>query len=94
MLALNGEKDTQVPPTENLLAIEEALREGGNPDVTAEVLPGLNHLFQTAVTGSPAEYAGIEETFSPAALGEDRRLDPREGRNSIDRPDASAAPRG
>ena len=68
VLALNGEKDTQVPPTENLLAIEEALREGGNPDVTAEVLPGLNHLFQTAVTGSPAEYAGIEETFSPAAL--------------------------
>jgi fermentation-respiration switch protein FrsA (DUF1100 family) len=68
VLALNGEKDTQVPPAENLLAIEEALREGGNPDVTAEVLPGLNHLFQTAVTGSPSEYAGIEETFSPQAL--------------------------
>ncbi|MEK6255415.1 MAG: alpha/beta fold hydrolase, partial [Gemmatimonadales bacterium] len=68
VLALNGEKDTQVPPTENLLPVEEALREGGNPDVTAEVLPGLNHLFQTAETGVPAEYAGIEETFSPAAL--------------------------
>jgi fermentation-respiration switch protein FrsA (DUF1100 family) len=68
VLALNGEKDTQVPPTENLLPVEEALREGGNPDVTAEVLPGLNHLFQTAETGVPSEYAGIEETFSPAAL--------------------------
>jgi fermentation-respiration switch protein FrsA (DUF1100 family) len=68
VLALNGEKDTQVPPAENLLAIEEALREGGNPDVTVEVLPGLNHLFQTAVTGAPSEYAGIEETFSPDAL--------------------------
>jgi fermentation-respiration switch protein FrsA (DUF1100 family) len=68
VLALNGEKDTQVPPTENLLPVEEALREGGNPDVTAEVLPGLNHLFQTAETGVPAEYAGIEETLSPAAL--------------------------
>ena len=68
VLALNGEKDTQVPPTENLLPVEEALLEGGNPDVTAEVLPGLNHLFQTAETGVPAEYAGIEETFSPAAL--------------------------
>jgi len=68
VLALNGEKDTQVPPTENLLPVEEALREGGNLDVTAEILPGLNHLFQTAETGSPTEYAGIEETFSPAAL--------------------------
>lgn len=68
VLALNGEKDTQVPPTENLLPVEEALLEGGNPDVSAEVLPGLNHLFQTAETGLPTEYAGIEETFSPAAL--------------------------
>ncbi len=68
VLALNGEKDTQVPPTENLLPVEKALRDGGNPDVTAEVLPGLNHLFQTSETGAPAEYAGIEETFSPEAL--------------------------
>jgi hypothetical protein len=28
----------------------------------------LNHLFQTAKTGSPAEYAQIEETISPVAL--------------------------
>ena len=31
-------------------------------------LPGLNHLFQTAPTGSPNEYASIEETMSPVAL--------------------------
>lgn len=31
-------------------------------------LPGLNHLFQTAKTGSPMEYAQIEETMSPVAL--------------------------
>ncbi len=68
VLALNGEKDTQVPAAENLGPVEDALREGGNRDVTAEVLPGLNHLFQTAETGSPTEYAGIEETMSPAAL--------------------------
>jgi len=68
VLALNGEKDTQVPPAANLPAVEKALIEGGNGDVTAEVLPGLNHLFQTATTGAPAEYAGIEETMSPAAL--------------------------
>ena len=68
VLALNGEKDTQVPPSQNFGPVEAALREGGNPDVTAEVLPGLNHLFQTAETGSPTEYAGIEETMSPLAL--------------------------
>jgi fermentation-respiration switch protein FrsA (DUF1100 family) len=68
VLVLNGEKDTQVPPNENLLPVEHALRDGGNPDVTAEILPGLNHLFQTAETGAPAEYVGIEETMSPVAL--------------------------
>jgi hypothetical protein len=31
-------------------------------------LPGLNHLFQHATTGSPNEYATIPETFSPEAL--------------------------
>ena len=31
-------------------------------------LPGLNHLFQTAKNGSPAEYGQIEETMSPVAL--------------------------
>jgi hypothetical protein len=31
-------------------------------------MPGLNHLFQTAQTGSPTEYPKIEETMSPAAL--------------------------
>ena len=29
---------------------------------------GLNHLFQTAETGSISEYAKIEETISPTAL--------------------------
>jgi hypothetical protein len=31
-------------------------------------MPGLNHLFQRATTGSPTEYGDIPETFSPAAL--------------------------
>jgi hypothetical protein len=31
-------------------------------------LPGLNHLFQTAPTGAPGEYADIEETIAPLAL--------------------------
>ena len=68
VLAINGEKDLQVPPSQNLPAIRKALEAGGNKDVEVDELPGLNHLFQTAKTGSPSEYAGIEETISPVAL--------------------------
>ncbi|MEZ4422486.1 MAG: alpha/beta hydrolase [Gemmatimonadota bacterium] len=68
VLAVNGAKDLQVPSRANLDAIAEALLAGGNADVTTRVLPGLNHLFQTAGTGSPAEYTQIEETVAPAAL--------------------------
>ena len=66
ILALNGTKDGQVPPEQNLPAIRAATR--GNPDVTIQELPGLNHLFQTAKTGAVGEYADIEETVAPSAL--------------------------
>ena len=68
VLAIIGEKDLQVPPKENLTAIEEALVAGGNQNFVVQELPGLNHLFQTAQRGSPDEYAKIEETISPLAL--------------------------
>ncbi|MBM4116755.1 alpha/beta hydrolase [bacterium] len=68
VLALIGEHDLQVPPDQNLPAIEQALREGGNRDAEVRELPGLNHLFQPSETGNPAEYATIETTFAPAAL--------------------------
>jgi len=68
VLAINGSKDLQVPPKENLPAIKAALAKGGNKDVTTKELPGLNHLFQECKTGSPSEYASIEQTFSPTAL--------------------------
>jgi fermentation-respiration switch protein FrsA (DUF1100 family) len=68
LLAINGSLDLQVPPKENLQAIEKALIFGGNSSYTIEELPGLNHLFQEAVTGSPVEYGKIEQTIAPAAL--------------------------
>jgi pimeloyl-ACP methyl ester carboxylesterase len=68
VLAIDGEKDLQVSPKQNLPKIEAALREGGNKDFTIRELPGLNHLFQTATKGTPDEYAKIEETISPTAL--------------------------
>lgn len=68
VLAINGELDLQVPPKQNLPAIRQALKAGDNKDFTITEVPGVNHLFQTAQTGSPAEYARIEETLSPVAL--------------------------
>ncbi len=69
VLAIDGEKDLQVPP-ENLIAIKTALEKGGNKNVTTKLFPNLNHLFQDCKTGLPSEYSEIEETFSPAALAE------------------------
>ncbi|HWF01873.1 MAG TPA: alpha/beta fold hydrolase [Caulobacteraceae bacterium] len=67
VLALNGSKDLQVPPDQNLSALRMALAD--NPRAEVVELPGLNHLFQTAATGAPAEYGQIEETMAPAAMG-------------------------
>ncbi len=68
VLALIGEKDLQVPARVNLEAIKKALSQAGNKNFKVMELPGLNHLFQAAQTGSPSEYANIEETMSPKML--------------------------
>lgn len=68
VLAVNGEKDLQVPPNENLTSIKNALEKGGNSEVTAIEFAGLNHLFQESTTGAPSEYGTIEQTFAPIAL--------------------------
>jgi len=68
VLAINGEIDLQVPPKENLAAIDKALREAGNRHVTIKEFPGLNHLFQRASIGTPSEYAKISETINPEVL--------------------------
>jgi pimeloyl-ACP methyl ester carboxylesterase len=68
VLAMCGQLDLQVPPKENLSAMEEALKAGGNSNCTIKEFPGLNHLFQKSQTGAISEYAKIEETMAPAAL--------------------------
>ncbi|WP_337871918.1 alpha/beta hydrolase [Ignavibacterium sp.] len=68
VLALNGEKDLQVPPKENLPAIEYALKHGGNNKYLIKELAGLNHLFQISKYGTIGEYGVIEETISPSVL--------------------------
>jgi len=68
VLAITGEKDVQCSPEENLTAIEASLKRAGNRNYMIKVMPGLNHLFQTAESGSPYEYEQIPEIISPDAL--------------------------
>ncbi len=58
----------QVSAKENVAAISDALRAGGNMHFTVLELPGLNRAFQTAETGMELEYSKIEETISPMVL--------------------------
>jgi pimeloyl-ACP methyl ester carboxylesterase len=66
ILALIGEKDLQVPPDQNIPALRAAL--ASDPKATVAELPGLNHLFQMAVTGGVGEYGEIAETMAPSVL--------------------------
>jgi fermentation-respiration switch protein FrsA (DUF1100 family) len=68
VLVLNGEKDLQVPPAQNLPPIRRALETAGNNNFEIVELSGLNHLFQEAKTGAIGEYAEIEQTMSPVAM--------------------------
>ncbi len=68
VLALNGSKDLQVTPKENLSLFKSLAELSGNQNVTTLELPNLNHLFQECETGSPSEYGKIEQTFSPEVL--------------------------
>ncbi len=68
VLALDGGKDLQVPPKEDLQIIKKSLEKGGNKNFEIKEFPNLNHLFQPAKTGSPLEYSKIEETISPSVL--------------------------
>jgi fermentation-respiration switch protein FrsA (DUF1100 family) len=68
VLAINGDKDVQVPSSENLAAIENALQAGGNEHHEIVELSGLNHLLQKCRTGLVSEYPTIKECMSPVAL--------------------------
>lgn len=70
VLAINGEKDTQVDYKSNLSAIESALIEGGNIKYEIKTYPNLNHLFQESNTGEIDEYVKIEQTISTKVLSD------------------------
>jgi dipeptidyl aminopeptidase/acylaminoacyl peptidase len=58
VLILTGSNDQQAAPAQ--VALEEAaFKSGGNKDVTARVIPGLNHLFAEDSDGFPGNYAKL-----------------------------------
>ncbi|MDE6160419.1 MAG: alpha/beta hydrolase [Muribaculaceae bacterium] len=63
LLAINGDKDTQVDAKSNLAVIARLVRKA-----EAVAMPSLNHLMQHADTGEVAEYGEIHETISPDVL--------------------------
>ncbi|RYD62569.1 MAG: alpha/beta fold hydrolase [Verrucomicrobiaceae bacterium] len=58
VLILTGANDQQAVPAQ-VAAQEAAFKEGGNPDVTARVLPDLNHLFVHDLDGFPQNYTKL-----------------------------------
>ena len=68
VLLVFGELDLQVPAEENRQAMVQALLKGSHNDFSIKTFPGANHLFQTAVTGSPAEYERLPKEFVPGFL--------------------------
>ena len=64
LLALYGSLDLQVPPTPNLAALERHFIGPRRRLLTAELLPGINHMLQPARTGSMDEYRRIEQTIA------------------------------
>jgi pimeloyl-ACP methyl ester carboxylesterase len=68
VLALYGENDLQVPPSQNKDEMIKALDKSSSKKHDVIVMPGVNHLFQKTEGHSPMDYAGIEETTSPEML--------------------------
>lgn len=58
VLILTGSRDQQAVP-EQVALIEAAFKKAGNKDVTARVLPDLNHLFVQDTDGFPGNYSKL-----------------------------------
>ncbi|HEU4796334.1 MAG TPA: hypothetical protein VFT02_11930, partial [Pyrinomonadaceae bacterium] len=58
VLILTGSRDQQAVP-EQVALQEAAFKEGGNKDVTARVLPDVNHLFVQDTDGFPGNYVKL-----------------------------------
>ncbi len=68
VLAIFGERDTQVPALLNKQAVEKALVMGDNNNYRMKIFKKANHLFQEAETGSYSEYMELQKQFVPGLL--------------------------
>ena len=68
VLAIWGERDTQVLPEINREKLEEIAMHNTSLQSDFVVMPGLNHLLQSCTTGLPDEYDTNVEAISPLAL--------------------------
>ncbi len=69
VLSIIGGKDIQVVP-ENSVAIENALKIGGNKNYTISTPEDINHIFQKCETGLISEYEKIDEDFNHSVMAE------------------------
>ena len=58
----------QVNAQENMALVKALIDTSGMTNIEIQLIEDVNHLFQTAVTGSEYEYVQIEETISPYVL--------------------------
>lgn len=65
VLAVNGDKDIQVPAQENLESFKKYLK---STDVTTKIYPDLNHMYQHCITCKQSESKEIDEVFAPEVL--------------------------
>jgi pimeloyl-ACP methyl ester carboxylesterase len=66
VLAIYGGLDLQVSAEQNIPTLQETL--ANNPDVTVITIDEANHVFQQAETGSPNEYATLDQTMMLSML--------------------------
>jgi hypothetical protein len=62
VLALFGERDTQLDPIQGARAYREALERAGNPNDRVELFPGANHVMILAQTGCMDELSQLVQS--------------------------------
>ncbi len=68
VLALNGDKDLMVTPTENLSSIEKGLEKAGNKNYKTVLLKNHNHMFQRCEKCTQQEIRSLPESISLETL--------------------------
>jgi pimeloyl-ACP methyl ester carboxylesterase len=68
LLAVLGGLDLQVPAVQSAPAFDRLFQGERRRLLTLQLVPGVNHMLQTATRGTMDEYMRIEETIAPSVL--------------------------